>query len=148
MSATTTGTNGLRCSRIVWCVLLVLIALTLVGCDDSGAGRFNGATRQLHQMLNTTGNDDSDVLAACSAVEDAFASADTTKIKKEQADAMKRIADEARFWRLHLTTMKINALSTALGGGDRRDAASDIEIGRLMFPGFRSSVRSYVEKYN
>jgi hypothetical protein len=127
--------------------MLAMFALTLAGCGDAEVSKFNSAARNLKQMLTTTGNDDNDVLAACSAVEEAYKRVDVSHVPKQQADAMKSVADGAQFWRLQLTQMKLHAVRDALGGDDG-SAATDMEIGRLMFSGIQRSVSDYVDKYD
>jgi hypothetical protein len=137
--------TGLLCGIIGSLTYGVAVLIILSGGD---VARFNNAARDLHQMLTAPANTDSEVASACSAVEDAYKKVDASQVSKEQAEAMKEIADSATFWRTQLTLTKLDALRGAIEEDERYDTVTDIEVGQLMLPGIRSSIESYLKKYD
>jgi phosphoglycerol transferase MdoB-like AlkP superfamily enzyme len=137
--------TGLLCG-IIGSLLYGVGSLVILHATD--VGRFNTAARDLYQMLTVPGSTDSEVVAACSAVEDAYQKVDRSEISKEQADAMQNIANSAKLWKIQLTLTKIDAIRGEIGQDTRNDAATDIDVGRMVLPGIRSSLASYLKEYN
>jgi hypothetical protein len=131
-------------------VPLILAAGTIVRDWISGPPteikNFDRAARNLHSMLTTTGNTDSEVTASCSAVEDAYDRVDFSRTSSEQQSAMKAVMEGARVWRLQLAKTKLLALQTQLGGDQSREIVTNIELSRLLLPGIRLSIESYLSR--
>jgi curved DNA-binding protein CbpA len=114
---------------------------------DTDVSQFNSATRRLNQRLKSTGNIDGDVMAACSAVEDAYKRVDPSRVPEEQARSMKSVALGAQYWRVFLMQMKLHALRDELGNDDGK-AVNDVESGRLTLPTIQHSLADYLDKYD
>jgi hypothetical protein len=128
--------------------VLGLVAVVIGWIVGSPDAKFIAATRELNTMLTTTGNTDSEVLRACTAVQDEYKAVDASKLSPEKAAAMKGVADAAMLWQLQLTAMKIDALSTSLGHDRSRDAGLDLDVARMTLPSIRSTIQDYLSKYD
>jgi hypothetical protein len=129
-------------------LLLLVVGGVMLAPGFFKVRKFNAAVQHLNTMLNTTGNDDSEVLASCAALEEAFKRVEISSVSKEQAAAMKDVVDSAKSWENQLSLIKLGAISSALGGRKDHNAATDLTIAKLTYSSIRNSVESYCKRYN